>query len=63
MTKSAMPTRILISIKAIGTEIAKNLILAGIKSLTIIDHAIVTEDDLEAQYYLRDGDVGLNVCC
>ncbi|KAK3673567.1 E1 ubiquitin-activating protein aos1 [Recurvomyces mirabilis] len=49
---------LLVSLRALGTEIAKNLTLAGISSLTIIDDEIVTEEDLGAQYFLREGDVG-----
>ena len=52
---------LLISIKALGTEIAKNLILNGIGSLTIVDGETVVEDDLGAQYFLREEDVGRNV--
>lgn len=52
---------LLISVKALGTEIAKNLILNGIGSLTILDGEVVTEDDLGAQYFLRDEDIGRNV--
>ncbi|GAB7342644.1 hypothetical protein MBLNU457_g0805t1 [Dothideomycetes sp. NU457] len=51
---------LLITVKALGTEIAKNLILNGINSLTIIDNGIITDDDLGAQYFLRDEDVGSN---
>lgn len=53
---------LLISVKALGTEIAKNLVLGGIESLTIVDNGIVTDDDLGAQYFLRDEDIGKNVC-
>lgn len=49
---------LLISLRALGTEIAKNLTLAGISSLTIIDDEVVTEEDLGAQYFLREEDVG-----
>ena len=49
---------LLVSLRALGTEIAKNLTLAGISSLTIIDEDTVTEDDLGAQYFLREEDVG-----
>lgn len=52
---------LLISIKALGTEIAKNLILNGIDSLTIVDNGTVTDDDLGAQYFLREEDIGKNV--
>lgn len=49
---------LLISLKALGTEIAKNLTLAGISSLTIIDDDPVSEEDLGAQYFLREEDIG-----
>jgi len=51
---------LLISVKALGTEIAKNLILNGIGSITVIDHEIVTDDDFGAQYFLREEDLGQN---
>lgn len=46
--------------KALANEIAKNLVLAGIGSLTVIDHAIVTEADLGAQFFISDENVGQN---
>lgn len=52
---------LLVSLRALGTEIAKNLTLAGISSLTIIDDEPVTEEDLGAQYFLREEDVGKSV--
>ncbi|MCJ1247212.1 hypothetical protein MMC30_004426 [Trapelia coarctata] len=51
---------LLIGLKALGNEIAKNLVLAGIGSLTIVDDGIVTEDDLGAQFFLTDQHLGLN---
>jgi len=53
---------LLVSLRALGTEIAKNLTLAGISSLTIIDDEAVQEEDLGAQYFLREEDVGKPVC-
>lgn len=52
---------LLISLRALGTEIAKNLTLAGISSLTIVDDDPVTEEDLGAQYFLREEDIGMPV--
>lgn len=49
---------LLISLRAVGTEIAKNLTLAGIQELTIVDSEEVTEDDLGAQFFLREEDIG-----
>ncbi|KAJ5081341.1 Ubiquitin/SUMO-activating enzyme E1, partial [Penicillium alfredii] len=57
---------LLITVKALANEVAKNLVLAGIGSLTIIDHETITEDDLGAQFFVAEahseGDVlGKNV--
>ncbi|KAJ5363321.1 hypothetical protein N7541_004165 [Penicillium brevicompactum] len=52
---------LLITAKALANEVAKNLVLAGIGSLTIIDHQDVTEEDLGAQFFVaeaqNEGDV------
>jgi ubiquitin-like 1-activating enzyme E1 A len=45
---------LLITAKALANEVAKNLVLAGIGSLTIIDHEPVTEADLDAQFFLEE---------
>ena len=47
--------------KALSNEIAKNLVLAGIGSLTIQDDQVVVEDDLGAQFFISEQSVGLNV--
>lgn len=49
---------LLISLRALGTEIAKNLTLAGVQSLTIIDDDIVVEEDLGVQFFIRGEDIG-----
>jgi ubiquitin-like 1-activating enzyme E1 A len=54
---------LLVSIKALANEIAKNLVLAGIGSITLADHENVSEDDLGAQFFISDADVGKNVRC
>jgi ubiquitin-like 1-activating enzyme E1 A len=51
---------LLITLSALSNEIAKNLVLAGIKSITIVDHALVTEADLGAQFFISQSDIGLN---
>ncbi|KAF5024958.1 hypothetical protein F66182_2972 [Fusarium sp. NRRL 66182] len=45
---------LLITIKALANEIAKNLVLAGVGSLTLLDSATVTEADRGAQFFLPD---------
>lgn len=47
--------------KALANEVAKNLVLAGIGSLTIIDHEVVTEEDLGAQFFVSQEHIGQNV--
>jgi len=47
--------------KALANEIAKNLALAGIGSMTIQDDQLVTEDDLGAQFFIEEQHIGLNV--
>lgn len=48
--------------RALANEIAKNLVLAGIGSLTVLDSSIVTDDDLGAQFFISEQDIGHNVC-
>lgn len=53
---------LLITMRALANEIAKNLVLAGIGSLTILDSDTVTPADLGAQFLLSEEDspVGTN---
>ncbi|KAJ9355270.1 hypothetical protein C8Q69DRAFT_99145 [Paecilomyces variotii] len=51
---------LLITVKALANEVAKNLVLAGIGSLTIIDHEVVTEEDLGAQFFVSQEHIGQN---
>lgn len=51
---------LLIGVRALGNEIAKNLTLAGIGSLTILDDQPVTDDDLGAQFLVNEEDIGTN---
>jgi ubiquitin-like 1-activating enzyme E1 A len=51
---------LLITMKGLGNEIAKNLVLAGIGAITIVDHEVVTEVDLGAQFLITDEHIGLN---
>jgi ubiquitin-like 1-activating enzyme E1 A len=48
-------------VKALANEVAKNLVLAGIGSLTIIDHQVVTEEDLGAQFFIAQAQSEQNV--
>lgn len=53
---------LLITMRALANEIAKNLVLAGIGSLTVQDSQVVVEDDLGAQFFVSEQDIGKNVC-
>lgn len=52
---------LLVTIKGLGNEIAKNLVLAGIGALTVNDPGVVTEEDLGAQFLITEELVGRNV--
>lgn len=52
---------LLITIRALANEVAKNLVLAGIGSLTVLDPDTVTEDDLSGQFFIGEEHVGVNV--
>ena len=45
---------------SVGVEIAKNLILGGVRHVTIHDTKLAKWSDLSAQYYLREADIGNN---
>ncbi|KAH0551741.1 hypothetical protein GP486_007040 [Trichoglossum hirsutum] len=51
---------LLVTAKALANEIAKNLVLAGIGSLTIADHEQVSGDDLCSQFFVSEEDIGKN---
>lgn len=46
-----------------ANEVAKNLVLAGIGTLTIVDHETVKEEDLGAQFFVTEEHKGQNVGC
>lgn len=47
---------LLITMKSLANEIAKNLVLAGIGTLTLLDGSPITEADRGAQFFLPDDD-------
>jgi len=49
---------LLIGLGGLGVEIAKNLVLTGIKSLTLCDDAPVRPVDLSSNFYLKEEDIG-----
>lgn len=54
-------SNVLISgMKGLGVEIAKNVVLGGVKSVTIHDTGVATWTDLSSQFFLREEDLGKN---
>lgn len=51
---------LLVTMRALANEVAKNLVLAGIGSLTVLDPDDVVEDDLGSQFFISDPHVGQN---
>lgn len=49
---------LIVGLKGLGVEIAKNVILAGVKSVTLLDDGLCEIADLGSQFYLTPGDVG-----
>jgi molybdopterin/thiamine biosynthesis adenylyltransferase len=45
----------------VANEVAKNLVLGGIGSITLADHDVVLEEDLGAQFCISEADIGKNV--
>ncbi|KAI8989381.1 ubiquitin-activating emzyme E1 [Pilobolus umbonatus] len=58
MKKMAIAHVLIVGMKGLGVEIAKNVILAGVKSVTIWDPSPVEISDLSAQFYLTEADIG-----
>lgn len=44
----------------LGVEIAKNVVLSGVKSVTLHDTAVTRLEDLSSQFFLREDDIGKN---
>ncbi|KAL5524470.1 AOS1 [Sanghuangporus sanghuang] len=51
-------TIMIVGLKGVATETAKNIVLAGIGKLIVVDEKDVSEEDLGADFFLREEDVG-----
>ncbi|KAA6409194.1 MAG: poly(A)+ RNA transport [Lasallia pustulata] len=49
---------LIVGLRGLGVEIAKNIALAGVKSLTLFDPAPAAISDLSSQFFLHPEDVG-----
>jgi len=53
-------TVVVINLKGLATEIIKNIVLAGIGKLIVVDQDIVAEEDLGAGFFFTEEEVGKN---
>ncbi|XP_063100531.1 ubiquitin-like modifier-activating enzyme 1 isoform X1 [Cavia porcellus] len=59
--KHLQKSSVLISgLRGLGVEIAKNIILGGVKAVTLHDEGTAQWSDLSSQYYLQEDDIGKN---
>lgn len=58
MRRMASSDVLISGLGGLGVEIAKNIILGGVKSVTLHDHAVCKLADLGSQFYLTEADVG-----
>ncbi|EGO01702.1 hypothetical protein SERLA73DRAFT_103641 [Serpula lacrymans var. lacrymans S7.3] len=58
MKKMATSNVLVVGLQGLGAEIAKNICLAGVKSVTLYDPEPVTVQDLGTQFFLRQEDIG-----
>ncbi|XP_062040592.1 ubiquitin-like modifier-activating enzyme 1 [Lepus europaeus] len=59
--KHLQTSSVLVSgLQGLGVEIAKNIILGGVKAVTLHDQGTAQWADLSSQYYLREEDIGKN---
>ncbi|KAJ6599342.1 ubiquitin activating enzyme [Mycena vulgaris] len=58
MKKMAASNVLIVGAQGLGVEIAKDIVLAGVKSVTIFDPEPVTVQDLSSQFFLRAEDIG-----
>jgi len=57
MQKLARSNVLIIGLGGVGVEVAKNIILAGVKHVTFHDNRISQSSDLGTQFYIRQQDV------
>ena len=60
MKKMAKSAVLISGMKGLGVEIAKNIILGGVKAVTLHDEGVAEVADLSSQFYLSEEDVGKN---
>lgn len=49
---------LVVNLNGVGTEIVKNLTLSGVGAIELLDPSVVSENDLSAQFFLSEEDLG-----
>jgi len=49
------------SFRGVSTEVAKNIVLAGVGRVTLLDEGQVGWEDFGSGYWFREEDIGLKV--
>jgi ubiquitin-activating enzyme E1 len=60
MRRMATSDILISGLGGLGVEVAKNVILGGVKSVTLHDEAVCKVADLTSQFYLTESDIGKN---
>uniref|UniRef100_A0A4X2LR15 Ubiquitin-like modifier-activating enzyme 1 n=1 Tax=Vombatus ursinus TaxID=29139 RepID=A0A4X2LR15_VOMUR len=60
MKRLQMSSVLISGLRGLGVEIAKNIILGGVKSVTLHDQGTAQWTDLSSQFYLQEEDIGKN---
>ena len=60
MKKMANSNVLICGLQGLGAEIAKNVILGGVKSVTLHDTESVLISDLSSHFYFTEADIGKN---
>lgn len=60
MRRMAISDVLISGMGGLGVEVAKNVILGGVKSVTLHDDAVCSVTDLSSQFYLTENDIGKN---
>lgn len=60
MRRMASSDVLISGLGGLGLEVAKNVILGGVKSVTLHDEALCSISDLSSQFYISEDDIGKN---
>ncbi|KAJ8047744.1 Ubiquitin-like modifier-activating enzyme 1 [Holothuria leucospilota] len=60
MKRMGLSNVLISGMRGLGIEIAKNVVLAGVKSVTIHDEGNVSIADMSSQFFFQDKDIGKN---